>query len=151
MNYIDIPLKRFWAKVERRSNDECWEWTAAKKPSGYGHLKIQGRTERAHRISWTLHLGPIPGGMLVLHTCDTPSCVNPRHLYLGKDKENVRDMHGRGRNPKQFPGRGRMTEADVAAARSRYAAGDPISHIAKDLGMSCTAIRECVTGRTWTT
>ncbi len=105
MNRKIKPLAdRFWIKVNKRGAKGCWIWTAAKNNKGYG--MIQGETVRefitAHRASWVLHSGKIPKGACVLHKCDTPACVNPRHLFLGSQKENVHDMIAKGRGGGQF-------------------------------------------------
>lgn len=81
----------------------CWLWMGSVDPEGYpktgghptGHLAAHER--RAHRVSYEAFVGPIPAGMLVCHRCDVSSCVNPRHLFLGTAKDNMRDMVAKGR------------------------------------------------------
>lgn len=90
--------KRFWAKVRKGEPDECWEWQACRQEFGHGLLRIPGKVEKAHRVSWTLANGPIPDGLIVRHKCDNPPCVNPAHLELGTRADNVRDRDGRGRH-----------------------------------------------------
>lgn len=90
--------ERFWEKVKVGENTEsCWPWI--KSPTTpYGVFNLKGRNVSAHRYSWELRNGPIPAGFDVLHGCDIPKCVNPWHLYLGTDKENVADRVRRKRS-----------------------------------------------------
>jgi hypothetical protein len=101
---------RFWAKVNKdgptmpHMESPCWVWTAFKNQGKYGMVGVGGRKVRlAHRVSWILSNGPIPHdgsahGICVLHRCDNPSCVNPSHLFLGTNADNVRDKTSKGRN-----------------------------------------------------
>lgn len=84
----------FWEKVQK---NDCWIWTAAKNEKGYGIFCIEGRTYKAHRLSYLLSVGAIPEGMCVLHKCDVPSCVNPDHLFIGTRADNNADMLAKGR------------------------------------------------------
>jgi hypothetical protein len=91
---------RFWAKVEK--GDGCWAWAGGKVHGGYGVITVGARGAghiRAHRFSYLLHKGPIPAGLMVLHTCDNPECTNPDHLMLGDAAENMRHVSDRKRNP----------------------------------------------------
>lgn len=96
---------RLWRNVRRGGAAECWEWTGRAKISGYGFISLGGRGDgkaMAHRVSWEIHNGPIPSGTgyhgtIVMHTCDNRLCVNPAHLRLGTQTENVRDMDAKGR------------------------------------------------------
>ncbi len=96
-------INRFWPKVKVDQPDKCWEWKACKlPPCGYGLLSdVKGKSPlRAHRVSWEIHNGPIPKGLHVLHNCDNPSCVNPAHLAVGTQKDNIMAASSRGRlNP----------------------------------------------------
>lgn len=86
----------------------CWVWaTKSKAVSGYGLINIKNTNVRAHRFSWTIHRGPIPNGLHVLHKCDVPACVNPAHLFLGTDLDNNTDKINKGRWRPRGPTRNR--------------------------------------------
>lgn len=94
-------LARFWSKVDRSGGpDACWPWLASKRSSGYGQIALGGTVVGAHRVAWEIANGPVPDGLSVCHNCpdrDDPSCVNPAHLWLGTQKENVADTIDKGR------------------------------------------------------
>lgn len=92
--YEHAPLAdRFWSKVDRRSTDECWAWLGSKTDRGYGLLGffVDGArtTQRAHRVSYELNVGPIPEGLTIDHLCRNTSCVNPAHLEAVTMRENI--------------------------------------------------------------
>jgi hypothetical protein len=91
--------ERFFQKV-CEDGSGCHLWTGARNIWGYGRHKINGKTCAAHRTAWELVNGSVPVGLLVLHHCDNPRCVNPAHLYVGTQADNMRDMMARGRRPK---------------------------------------------------
>lgn len=92
-------VRRFWQKVDVRSPDECWNWTArAKHDFGYGCINSgRGNLYKSHVVALALHLGGVPDGAYVLHSCDNPSCCNPAHLRVGDHAENAEDMRKRKR------------------------------------------------------
>jgi len=99
MNQHKINL--FLQKIEK--TDDCWIWTAAKTPAGYGHFRTENYVAKkyAHRISYKLFVGKIPEGFCVLHKCDNPTCVKPDHLFLGTYKDNADDKSAKGRHHNQ--------------------------------------------------
>ncbi len=84
-------------------NSGCWLWLGSVTQSGYGNAWTNGKNMRAHRLSWMIHNGDIPKEMCVLHRCDTPACINPGHLFLGTQLENIKDRDAKGRHGKRGP------------------------------------------------
>lgn len=90
---------RFWDRVPIAGEDECWEWLGAILGNGYGQFSSFSGSH-AHRVMWEIvNRLPVPPGLMVLHSCDNPPCVNPRHLRVGTASDNMRDMYERGRHP----------------------------------------------------
>jgi len=79
----------------------CWIWQGSKNGLGYGEAAFRGVRKMVHRFMYELTVGPIPKGMYACHHCDTPSCVNPAHLWIGDHKANQRDMIAKGRHVAQ--------------------------------------------------
>lgn len=88
--------QRFWAKVNK--TDGCWEWTGSVTVDGYGMININGRMQRAHRVSWGWANGPIPNKMVVDHRCTNPPCVNPEHLRVVTNSQNMQHRTGAQKN-----------------------------------------------------
>ncbi|HWP38972.1 MAG TPA: HNH endonuclease signature motif containing protein [Gemmatimonadales bacterium] len=89
--------QRFWEKVAKTPG--CWFWTGSHNRFGYGHFAWRGWVLKAHRVAYALTHGVPPQGLLVCHTCDCRPCVNPAHLWIATNEENLRDMVKKGRHP----------------------------------------------------
>lgn len=144
------PEDRFWEKVTRGLPGECWGWKASTHLFGYGKFYVgigsDGRKVMvdAHRFSWELaHGRRVPRGKCVRHSCDNPPCCNPDHLLVGTLKDNSRDCSQRGRNRKK------LTDLDVAAIRTRRAAGELIVPLGKEYGITHAMVSHICTRRTW--
>ena len=151
---IKKPLsERFWEKVIKGDSGECWIWTGALNEKGYGILGRGRRgmgTERAHRVSWMIHFGPIPKGLFVCHKCDNPQCTNPEHLFLGTVYENNADMLAKGRNVKGECSYSKLSLDQVREIRSRYKPGKITQlALAKEYGVSRSLIGLIVKGERW--
>lgn len=130
----------------------CWLWLGTASPRGYGRCMIDANRQRAHRAAFAHFIGPVPNGMLVCHRCDTPSCINPKHLFLGTSADNVHDMvaKGRGVNPRgEEHVQARITNADVAEMRRLRQTGMSYGAIGKQFGMCPAAASDVIVGRRW--
>lgn len=133
----------------------CRLWFGASVPRGYGVTHFNGRQQYAHRVAWQLAYGPIPDGLLVLHTCDVPACINSNHLFLGTDADNTADKVKKGRcNPArgEQAGNAKLTVEIVREIRSIYKPYDPVFSgvaLADRFGVSSEAAYAAATGRTW--
>lgn len=151
--------EKFWSKVVIADDNECWLWQSSLSKDGYGMFKTchdyQRKSFRAHRYAYELHNGPIPDGLLALHKCDNPTCVNPNHLFLGTQQDNIDDMIAKGRDNMAVPCPGernaaaKLTEAQVIEIRRRKAAGESGYSLAKEFGVIQATISKIVLRKTW--
>lgn len=144
--------ERFWALVQK--GDDCWEWIGNTTKDGYGRMKRTGESAGTyvHRISWEFHFGAIPAGLKVLHHCDNPPCVNPKHLFLGTDKDNSDDKMRKGRHvasPGEKNGSSRLSKSDVVAIRTRHKNGERQSVLSREFKVSDVTISRIVRRLNW--
>lgn len=149
------PEFRFWKHVDKRGDDECWEWKADVSRAGYGSLwdKKTNRHISAHRFSYTIHHGEIQAGMQVMHSCDNKKCVNPKHLSLGTPKENTQEAVERGLRKPVPPRYGEQNpKSKLTLEQVRFIRQHPeMKHteLAGLFGLSPNCIRGVRIGRTW--
>jgi hypothetical protein len=141
-------LDRFMAKVSPEPNTGCWLWTASVNKGGYGLFGIAtSRCAKAHRVAWQLFRGAIPDGRFVCHTCDTPACVNPDHLYLGTHADNMADCINKKRHTfgRQHVS-AKLTEDDVPLIRNSTRS---LADLSAEFGVTPQAIWAVKIKRTW--
>lgn len=119
----------FWSKVDIKSEDECWEWNRGKDSKGYGQLQYKGTKCTASRMAWILannvDYSSLRSEDFVLHKCDNPSCCNPKHLYLGNAKDNMRDRCERNpTSPKIFgSNKAKLCDVEIKIIREMELSG----------------------------
>ncbi len=155
-------MERFWVKADRSGGDDsCWLWTAGCTGNGYGAFKDCGKSFAAHRLAYELAYCRVPDGMVVCHTCDTPKCVNPSHLFLGTHADNAADRNRKNRqstgdrvSPERRPHgethhSAKLTEVQVRTIRSMALAGTPCPEIALKFGVDRQTIWKITRNRIW--
>ena len=149
--------RRFWSKVAKAGEDECWNWTGAKSKNGYGSFALWSRRYSAHRVSCFIYAGgAIPKTMIVRHKCDNRLCVNHKHLEVGDHADNSWDMVKRGRSRLcASSGYGeanhaaKLTADDVAAIRTMIGKGKTNKEIARLFGVTHQAISCIKLKKSW--
>ena len=136
--YEKHGLQRFWEKVDKTG--DCWIWTGGNNAQGYGHWHDGTRHVGVHRYSYELTNGPIPKGFWVCHRCDNPACLKPAHLFLGKPKDNARDMVKKGRSLK---GR-RNPYSKLTPEQVRWIRSNPENLTQKEMAARLEVVRTCI-------
>ena len=130
----------------------CWPWKASVDKNGYGYIRWDGRrAQKAHRVAWMISTGKsVPRGQCVLHTCDSPGCCNPKHLWLGTNKDNAQDKVVKGRQARGASnGAVQLTESEVFWIRRLVQGGVSRVSVAKKTGVSKSCVDKIVTRKTW--
>lgn len=157
------PLsERILSKINIDADTGCWDWMGCRFVSGYGQIINNRKKLLTHRVSYEQHRGPIPAGMCVCHTCDNRACINPKHLFLGTNAENVADKVAKGRqavgakitaNRRNTGARGtesgnaKLTDADVISIRA--ANGVLQRELAARYGVDQSQISNIRAGKRW--
>lgn len=158
-------LENFLSKIS--VGDDCWVWKGGLHKDGYGHLSYCGKYWLSHRLSYQTFVGKIPSGMNILHKCDNPPCCNPKHLFVGTQKDNVHDMEKKGRanhpsgenhgsktKPESRPrgeraGLAKLTDNLVLEIREKHASGGTFRGLARQYGVDRVTISAAVKRKTW--
>jgi hypothetical protein len=151
-----IPIEtRFWANVTKTDGNLCWQWSGSRDKDGYGVISESrsnghpGKMLKAHRYSWSLHFGPIPDGLQVLHECDNPGCTRPGHLFLGTTLDNNRDKVRKGRQRHgENHHKTKLTDAQVHEIIRLYATGNySQTALGQMFGIAQTGISGIINGK----
>jgi hypothetical protein len=142
--------EHFWDNLKAGGSNECWLWRGPINAWGYGHLIHRGKCHKAHRLSYSLHNGHIPFGLVVRHTCDNPPCCNPDHLLIGTRAENTQDAVERDRLSRGEMHVGAVLSEDavieIRRLRTAGAKGVDLAHM---FGVSEGTISDVVRYKTW--
>ncbi len=144
------PAEAFWSNVIR--SRACWGWRGEITPNGYGRFMTQHRRRSAHRFSWELHFGPIPGAVFVCHHCDNKCCSKPSHLFLGTNRDNQLDAvrkFGSWALRGERSRTAKLTWSDVAKIRAALAAGEKGSVLARRYGVCDAQVHRIRYGTRW--
>ena len=135
-------MSRFWKKVDVKGKQECWEWRGALSQRGYGHVCIDKKDLKAHRVSYAIANGD-PGEFFVCHKCDNPKCVNPCHLFLGTHDDNMRDAWTKNRLTGGKPNR-HLSDEDKQIAVEMFTSGKTVRQISTTLRVHRQTIQRVI-------
>lgn len=143
-------IERFESKIYY-SIDNCWYWTGSLCPRGYARISINGKNQRASRISYKIYKGEFNHNLIICHSCDNPSCVNPDHLFIGTHTDNMRDMVNKKRNKPTIGENCHLSKLDnISVTKIRSMIGNiPDKDIAGIFNVSLGAIQGIKHNRTW--
>jgi len=164
-SYGGADVDRFWRKVARGADDECWPWLGKPNEKGYGRFGVRRKVVMAHQFAYVLANGALAEEHCALHRCDNPICCNPAHLFAGTIADNNRDMWAKGRgkithqrsrttfSPEFFRDNGhpraKLTPGDVAELRLLRSDGWKLRDLAARYGISMTQVSKTARGLTY--
>lgn len=141
-------MKRFWSKITKTTS--CWIFNGCQSEKGYGLFRFDGKSQRAHRVAWMLTQGKIPKNKLIMHKCDNPPCVNPKHLTIGTPRENSSDMVSKMRQCYGEKKAKKLTREKVIKIKTLVRFGTlPHKEIAQMFGISKKYIWAIASGKVW--
>ncbi len=141
-------FERLWDKVLK--TETCWIWQGSLKQNGYGQISENRKKLYPHRVSYIFHKGLIPENMNVCHSCDNRRCVNPQHLFLGTQADNMNDMNNKGRHARGTKtNMSKLTDIQVIEIRSKYSSGIKNAVLCKEYGVSHSTIHRVVHNKLW--
>jgi len=148
-NAIELKfISTGWEVVD----DGCWNWRGGQDRDGYGLVRAVKLQMAVHRVAYEVWVGPIPEGLYVLHSCDNPPCVNPAHLRVGTQADNMRDMSLRGRSLTGERGKNaKISAGDVVEIRRQHEGGRSQASLSREYGLSTTQVNMIVLRKQWTT
>lgn len=144
--------ERFWAKVDRRSDKECWPFTGYIDGNGRGNFHVSGKTKYAHQVAAMLYGIRIPAGLQICHRCDNPRCCNPGHYFIGSAADNMADMDSKGRrapySPNFLKANVKYPRDLIERVRSLYSGGLRQFEIMRETGLSRSMVHLIVRDKT---
>ncbi len=147
---LPITQERIETKVLRIPEAGCWVWMGSTQVRGYGELISNKRKHLAHRASYEAFVGKIPKGMYVCHACDNVACVNPNHLFLGTQKQNLQDMANKGRSTRGVKNpMAKLTEEQVKEIKQEFAVGKTDVELSMQFNISRSTIYGIRNRRLW--
>ena len=147
---LPITKERIEAKVLRIPEAGCWVWMGSTQVRGYGEIISNNRKHLAHRASYEAFVGKIPKGMYVCHACDNVACVNPNHLFLGTQKQNLQDMANKGRSTRGVKNpMAKLTEEQVKEIKQGFAVGKTDVELSMQFNISRSTIYGIRNRRLW--
>lgn len=151
--FIKSLKNHFFKYIIIPENDShCMEWNSYINPQGYGKIYHNGKSYRAHRLSYQIFIGLIPKNMEICHLCDNTKCINPNHLFLGSHSENMKDMSNKNRHKVLKGSKNKLSkfnEEDILDIRRRLDGNESQKNIAKDFDVYQTTISKIKLNKSW--